>query len=236
MTVNESKNILRIITATYPNAYKDSPQRLKDAITVWAVIFKDVPYEAVENALYTYIDSDNGFPPAPGQIKSILYRVQNQDELSEGDAWNLVQRALSNGLYGAQEEFDRLPEDVQKAVGSPQWIHAVASDEDANMSVESSNFYRRYRKVLADKREVAAMPPRLREWVKELADKKGVSEVAQLEDKRAASAFEYEERRQKTIEAFLNPQEETISSKTITSIEMLKERLNADGRFNDQNA
>ena len=183
--------------------------------------------------MYTYINDDNEYPPAPGQVKSILYRMEHQDELSEGDAWNLVRRALSNGLYGAQEEFDRLPEDVQKAIGSPQWIHAVAADEDVNMSVESSNFYKRYRQVLANKREMASMPPAVRELVENLSAKVGMSEVAQLEDKRAASSLEYEERRQKAIEAFLQP-EEPKGQKAITSIEMLKERL--IGELNDQNA
>ena len=235
MTRDESKKILRIITATYQNAYKDSPQRLADAITVWAVIFKDVPYDEVQAAVYTYINEDREYPPTPGQVKSILYRIEHYDEMPEGDAWNLVLRALGNGLYGAQEEFDRLPEDVQRAVGSPQWIHAVAMDDNANMSVESSNFYKRYRQVLANKRQTAAMPPMVKELVEQLTAGKGKSEAAMLEDKRAASAFEYEERRKKAVEEFLSPKEEPMSDKTITSIEMLKERL-ANGRYNDQNA
>ncbi len=228
MTREESRNILRIITAAYQNAYRDSQQRLKDAITVWAVIFRDVPYKLVEAAVYTYINDDNEYPPAPGQVKSILYRMEHQDELSEGDAWNLVRRALSNGLYGAQEEFDRLPEDVQKAIGSPQWIHAVATDEDVNMSVESSNFYKRYRQVLANKREMASMPPAVKELTENLSAKVGMTEVAQLEDKRAVTAMEYEERRQKAIEDFLRPEERT-KEKTIASIEELKRRLNTNG-------
>ena len=229
MTIDESKNILRIITAAYPNAYKGEPRKLKDAITVWAVIFKDVPYPLVEGALYTYMNDDKEFPPSPGQVKSILYRMKNQNELSEGDAWNMVRRALSNGLYGAQEEFDKLPRDVQKAIGSPQWIYAVASDEDANMSVESSNFYKRYRQVLANKREMECMPPAVRKLLEELADGNAENEVAMLEDKRVASAFEYEERRQKALEAFLNPQDAETKEKIVTEeksyTDMLKERF-----------
>ena len=77
------------------------------------------------------------------------------------------------------------------------------------------------------------MPPAVRELVENLSAKVGMSEVAQLEDKRAASSLEYEERRQKAIEAFLQP-EEPKGQKAITSIEMLKERL--IGELNDQNA
>ena len=230
MTREDAARIVRIIWATYPNAYP-SDEVLLDAISVWAVIFAADSSRLVESAVYTYINEDRPKAPNPGQIRAIMQRITHPDELSEGDAWNLVQRALSNGLYGAQEEFDKLPEDVQKAIGSPQWIHAVASDEDANMSVESSNFYRRYRQVMADKREKECMPPAVRKMVEQLADSKGMSEAQMLEDKRTASAFEYEERRAKAIEAWQN---EPMNTETFASLEALKERLN--GRFNDQNA
>lgn len=233
MTRDEVKVLFRIMDSVYPHAYKNDEQ-LSDAMDVWAVVFAGDKAKLVESALYTYINDDNEYAPTPGQIRAIMRRIMNPDELSEGDAWNMVRRALSNGLYGAQEEFDKLPKDVQKAVGSPQWIHSVAMDEDANMSVESSNFYRRYRKVIEDKKQLECMPPAVQRIIGELADKTSVSEVAMLEDRRAASAFEYEERRQKAIDEFLKPSEEPMSEQTITSIEMLKERL-SDGRFNDKN-
>lgn len=231
MTREDATRIIRIICAAYPNTYS-TDEVLMDAISVWSVVFAADPSKLVESAVYTYVNEERFKAPNPGQIRAIMQKIANPNELSEGDAWNLVQRALSNGLYGAQEEFDRLPEDVQRAVGSPQWIHAVASDEDANMSVESSNFYRRYRQVMADRREKECMPPAVREIVAQLTANIEKSEVQMLEDKRAASAFEYEERRQKAVEEFFSPKEEPMSDKTITSIEMLKERL-ADGRFND---
>lgn len=233
MTREDATRIIRIICAAYPNTYS-TDEVLMDAISVWSVVFAADPSKLVESAVYTYVNEERFKAPNPGQIRAIMMKIANPNELSEGDAWNLVQRALSNGLYGAQEEFDKLPEDVQKAIGSPQWIHAVAMDEDANMSVESSNFYRRYRQVVADRREKECMPPAVREMVEQLTSNMGMSEAQMLEDKRAVSAFEYEERRKKAVEEFLTPSEEPISDKTITSIEMLKERL-SDGRRNDQN-
>ena len=227
MTREDATRIIRIICAAYPNTY-NSDEVLMDAISVWSVVFAADNPKLVESALYTYVNEERFKAPNPGQIRAIMQRIIHPDELSEGDAWNLVQRALSNGLYGAQEEFDRLPEDVQKAIGSPQWIHAVASDEDANMSVESSNFYRRYRQVMADKREKECMPPAVRKMVEQLSENKGMSEVQMLEDKRAASAFEYEERRTKAIEAFLNPSEpkaEEVITPEMSYTDLLKERF-----------
>ena len=228
MTREDATRIIRIISAAYPNTYS-TDELLMDAISVWSVIFAADPAQLVESAMYTYINEDKFKAPTPGQIRAIMQRMTHPNELSEGDAWNMVRKALGNGLYGAQEEFDKLPEDVQKAIGSPEWIYAVASDEDANMSVESSNFYKRYRQVMADKRERECMPPAVRKLVEAIAEKKEKSEVQLLEDQRAATALEYEERRQKALEEFLNPQDAEPKEKIVTEeksyTDMLKERF-----------
>ena len=205
MNKDEIKTVFRAIVAIYPNSYKDI-YRIKDAISVWAVIFASAEARLVESALYTYISEEHAFAPTPGHIQRIMNKITNPNELSEAQAWSMVRRALSNGLYGAQEEFDRLPEDVQKAVGSAQWIHSVAMDEDANMSVESSNFFRRYREVVRDRRERECMPPAVRKIVDELVTRRSFDEVAQLEDRRLASELDYERRRQEAVKRFLNPE------------------------------
>lgn len=222
--------LFRIITATYPKSYPKK-QVLDDAITVWEMMFAADDYKLVESALYTYINEDHEFPPNPGQLRAIMNRIEKPNEITEADAWNMVRAAIGDGAYHAQEQFDRLPEDVKKAVGSPNWLYYMATDEDVNMSVESSNFYKRYRQVVSDRKEMECMPPVVKKMIEGLVDKVSINEMAMLEDRRAASAFEYETSRQNAIEAFLNPEEEA-EKKTITSIEMLKERLN--GRFNDQ--
>lgn len=245
MTRDEVKVLFRIIDATYPHTYRND-EVLSDAMSVWAVIFAAVDARLVESALYTYISEKHEFAPTPGHIREIIDKMTNPTQLSEGDAWNMVRRAISNGLYGAQEEFDKLPEDVQKAVGSPQWIFYAANSADTNMSVESSNFYRRYRQVIADKKEREAMPPAVKKLVNELIDNGEEREVQLLEDQRAATAFEYEERRQKALEAFLHPKnqepKEKIETEEKSYADMLRERFasvmenDTNGRLYDQNA
>lgn len=235
MTRDEVKVLFRIIDATYPHTFRNDDV-LSDAISVWAVIFAGTNAKLVESALYTYISEKNEFAPTPGHIKAIIERMENPNALSEVDAWNMVQRALSNGIYGAQEEFDKLPENVQKAIGSPHWLFRVANDQTVNMSVESSNFYKRYRQVIADKREINAMPPAVKKLVEELIDSKGVDEVAMIEDQRVATALDYERRRQEAVDRFMNPKPDEeipdMQPKTFTRLQELKERL-LNGRFND---
>ena len=75
------------------------------------------------------------------------------------EAWALVSRAIQNGQNGAEEEFAKLPEIVQKAVGSPSLLRSWATtDERSIENVVQSNFMRTYRAELSRKREVQTMP------------------------------------------------------------------------------
>jgi len=155
MTREQTAKIIRIIGSTYPS-YR--PMDTNDAIEIWQVIFNGVSYETVSAALYSYISQNHEFAPTPGQIKEIINHFANPNELTESEAWDKVLIALRNGIYGAEEEYARLPEDVQKAIGSPHYLHDLAMQEDVNYSVESSNFFRRYRTAVERRKEIEALP------------------------------------------------------------------------------
>lgn len=143
MTRDEAIKIQMIIQAAYPN-YKSPDKSI--TVNLWASMFKNEPYEVVEKAIYDYINQCNAFAPSIGQIKQIIYADSNA--LSEGEAWALVLKAMQRSGYYAEEEFAKLPEAIQKAVGSPSALKEIAIDENANISVENSIFCRKYRQVL----------------------------------------------------------------------------------------
>ena len=117
MTREETKQVLMIIQATYPN-YKPPDRTI--AINAWTMALEEYPYKAVEIALKAYIKTDtSGFAPSPGQVIQKIHIAEEYTELSEMEAWTLVARALRNGIYGADQEFDKLPRTVQKAAVSP---------------------------------------------------------------------------------------------------------------------
>jgi hypothetical protein len=61
----------------------------------------------------------------------------------------LVSKALRNGYYGAEQEFEKLPPLVQRAVGQPSNLRQWATtDIDSIENVIQSNFLRTYRAVL----------------------------------------------------------------------------------------
>lgn len=157
MTRDETKKIIRIIADSYPN-YR--PSDISETIDVWHMMLEEFSYQQVAVALKAYILTDtSGFAPSIGQLVGKMQMVSQPNELNEMEAWALVSQALKNGYYGAEEEFAKLPELVQKAVGTPANLRAWAhTDESSIENVVQSNFMRTYRTVVKRESECAKLP------------------------------------------------------------------------------
>ena len=169
MTTNEATRLIRIISTAFP-AYRPQydDDMLNDAIELWTMMFANDSYQVVIAAVKSYIeDGRNKYAPSIGEIREIMDSVRVEGELSEAEAWNMVLKALQNGTYHAQEEFDKLPEDIQRAIGSPAYLRELAVSEDLNTAVESSNFYRNYRVVKDRRRQAESLPENVRQTLKQ---------------------------------------------------------------------
>lgn len=183
MSKEEVKKILAVMIASYPN-YK--PNDMQMTVNVWNEMLLDYDYRTVAVALKTYISTDrSGFAPSIGQIIDNIVKVNAPATMGEQEAWSLVRKALENGIYNSQREFDNLPDLVQKAVGSANQLHVWASDPDYDESVMSSNFMRSYRTVCARQEEYNRMPKEARLRIDALAKQalgqKGVEAIEQRE-------------------------------------------------------
>lgn len=169
MNREEAKTIVHAIVCAYPN-YK--PDNLTETVNIWAAMLKDYEYKHISAALKAYILQDTkGFAPSVGQIVDLL---SEKSELTEMDAWAKVSKAIKNGLYGSEEEFEKLPEIVQEAVGSPHQLSSwAAMPHDTVQSVVQSNFLRTYRVLVERKQKYAKMPLELEQA---LAERRGLPE------------------------------------------------------------
>lgn len=156
MTRDEAKKIVMVIASTYPNWH---PLDMSFTVDAWVSMLESFTYQDISAALKAFIVFDtSGFAPTPGQLIGLLDRVSNQ-ELNEMEAWTLVSRALRNGYYGAEQEFEKLPPLVQKAVGAPSQLRNWSqTDSDSVENVIQSNFKRTYRQALAKSREMRKIP------------------------------------------------------------------------------
>lgn len=152
---------MSVLRGAYPHFYRDiSKREAYDTINLWTDMFSNDDASIVAAAVKSLIDGDDkGFPPTIGQVKAKMRLLVGSDELTEAEAWNLVSKAVKNGLYGAVEEFEKLPPAVKRIVGSPSQLRDWASmDSDTLQSVVASNFQRSYKVVATREKEIAALP------------------------------------------------------------------------------
>lgn len=174
MTRNETAKVIYMLKATYPEHYmKFSQVDIENALNVWAGIFAEYSFESVKGGVQAYIMNDTkGFPPAPGQVIAMIRAVQNKTGLSPLEAWQKVRKAVQNSNYHAEEEFDKLPPAVQKAIGGPANMRQMAMmDSETFETVEQSHFIRAYSAEVKREQEVNNIPEEVRKLIRETTDK-----------------------------------------------------------------
>lgn len=167
MTRKETVQVLEILKIAYPNFYKTfTKEDSKNAIDLWTIMFEGEDFSMVANAVKAYISTDEkGFPPVIGQIKSKIRFLSGNNTLTEMEAWGKVKKAIRNALYHSNEEYFKLPENIQKLVGSPstlrEWSMLDVSELD---TVIQSNFMRSYKARQEQEKEYLALPKSVREF------------------------------------------------------------------------
>lgn len=176
MTRDETKRIIMAIKVLYPG-YKVDDAMKTATIDLWAEMLSDLSYEQVSRAVRVFAATDTkGFAPSVGQIRATIAENGIEDILNEGQAWELVYQAIQNGNYGAESEYNKLPEDIRRALGGPGQIRQWASMDVDGLSVAESNFKRSYRAIIERRMKVEALPQDMRPQI-------GAAPIAQIEDK-----------------------------------------------------
>ena len=156
MTREDVAQLLATISLTYPNF--DSKDKGK-TIDAWYLFLEEYSLQDIQVALKAFVKtSGSKFPPSISELIGYVNKPYELSYMNEQEAWSLVRKALSNGAYNSEYEFERLPAIVQKSIGSPNQLHIWATDPDYNESVISSNFMRTYKTVIQRAEEERRMP------------------------------------------------------------------------------
>lgn len=174
MTAEEAAKVVGFLLMAYPDSFRNkSDAELKAFITLWGEMFEDESVETVSNAVKSIIATDESqFMPTIGRVKQVIWKQTHPDIMTEQTAWTLVQKALQNGIYGSSEEFQKLPNDVQMAVGNAAQLREWAFiDTQTLNSVIASNFMRSFRAVQKDRAEREKLPSGLRQKIEAASDR-----------------------------------------------------------------
>ena len=170
MTIDEIKKLLAYAEALFPTFEVKDPMTTAE---VWHMELGDYSAREVMAALKIYVKTSNtAFAPSPSQLIGAMNSVRHNEELTEGEAWTMVRKAIGDSAYHAQERFDELPETVQKAVGSPTMLRQWGmTDSNEVNTVIMSNFQRAYKAELSRKEFNESIPSALSDVIKGITDK-----------------------------------------------------------------
>lgn len=160
MKREEMRDLLTIMRLNYPQSFKTYTREQSEAyLDMMYEAFKDDPTPLVVSAVKTIMYTDvRDFAPNIAQIKAKMHTLTHKDMTAE-EAWNLVLSACSNGIYGAEDEFNKLPEDIQSLVGSPSRIREWAKmDADTLDTVVASNWQKSYKIRKEKSKELQMLP------------------------------------------------------------------------------
>ena len=169
---HETLAIMSILKAAYPSYFRDmSRTDAESVVKLWSEMFRDDEFLIVSAAIKSLIATKaDSFPPSIGAVKGKIRQIYTPEEMTEQEAWALVSRALTNGYYGAKEEFAKLPSAVQATVGDPEQLREWAAMDRATVqSVVASNFQRSYRDKAKHEREFAALPEEVKSLSRSVA-------------------------------------------------------------------
>lgn len=170
MTKKETAQLIFLLKEYYPNSFESSS--IENRVMAWHLIMKDYPYPEAEAAVLAFVATDTkGFMPSVGQIVDKLTSLKGGQQLTEMEAWSLVQRACKNSLYNAAEEYKKLPEVIQRIVGSHNQLRdwAMCDQQEFNTVIQS-NFMRSYKARAAGEREMLALPQSVKAVLLPLAE------------------------------------------------------------------
>lgn len=175
MTKKEVLEVVYYFRAMFPHCYKGlTDDESRALLAVWFDQLEQYDHKTVWAAVKTYAaTTKKEFPPLPSDIIDQITKLTAKpgDKISEGEAWQLCYKAICNSIYCSSEEFEKLPEIIQRAVGSPEVLNQWAQIDMDSIEVIHSNFLRAFRIEQERKTEEQKLPESVRQFLLDFADR-----------------------------------------------------------------
>lgn len=158
MTRDETQQILRILKINYPQSFaRYTDEETFEFLDLWAEAFKNDPVglviKAVKSIIYT---DDRDFAPNIAQVKKQMFKFSGVSQKDVGEAWAIALRNCSCNPQIAKENYDKLPANIQKALGSHNRLIEIGWMDNDSVSFARKDFEKSYEVVLERERENVA--------------------------------------------------------------------------------
>lgn len=182
MSRKEIIDILGILKVAYPRFYANmTKDEAEKTINLWCEMFKnDVP-ELVAIAVKKLI-IELQYPPTIADIKSTMYKLVDKTE-DNTDLWNRFLKALKNSGYNSKTEFEKLPEIVQRFVGSPERLRDYAMmDLNTVNTVVKGQFLKQIDSLKVKQKENLMLPRETKDIIEALSNKMDIKQIGGLNE------------------------------------------------------
>lgn len=170
MTNQELKTILSMVAVNY-HTFQVVPNVTEQ---LWMRCLGDYQAKLIEAAVLAHVMTSK-FPPTLADIAEQVQAIQASpdDQLSAGEAWGLVGKAVSKfGAWNEAGALEWLPSRAAAAVRGIGWQQICASTQP---SVERAHFLKTYEQISAREAKEAKLSPSVKKTID--AANKSVTEL-----------------------------------------------------------
>ena len=161
MTKEQMVKIMQYFQTAYDGFNDGKDERM--VLTVWYDAFQNEDASIVSQAAKEYV-SRNEFKPTIAGLRKYIDMIKSPNATT--DLWALINKAASNSLYNAEEEFSKLPPVCQSFVGSPAALKDLAQTDVGTMNtVVKGQFLKRAEDIREHKEVQMGLPAEVRQAI-----------------------------------------------------------------------
>lgn len=158
-------NVIRVVWPKFLQGAGDAEAEI--AARAWYAVLRNEPEELVQAALED-CQRSSPYPPVPADLCTRIAAMRQADEITAEEAFELLRKAARNGIYHAREEFDKLPMECRRFLGSSSALRDLAMvDEDQISTVTRGQFLRRFESIRQNEALRLNMPAPLRALIRQ---------------------------------------------------------------------
>lgn len=164
MTKTETGKILALMREMFPQGKDITAETIK----AWHWLIGECDYAIAEQAVKELAMKYEGYSfPAPAHLIEEI-RLISGNKADYGKLWDALVRAAKNSTYGAKEEFEKLPPDVQRFLGSPTVLKDFGLIEpNVLQTVVKASFNKTMPKIVEQREVQERLPDEIRQAITE---------------------------------------------------------------------
>ncbi len=153
MTEQETRLILNVLKANYPNSFRIDKNESMALFNLWKMQFQNIPYRIVEDAVNSIISSDEReFAPNIGQVKNkIMDNLAPDVDEKAIHAWESFRKFIgSTSTWSTMEEelpmYNKLDE-ITRRLYTYREAKSLAQLDKNTLEYRRSEFIRLYKNI-----------------------------------------------------------------------------------------